>query len=89
MSRDINKAIIESIEMIVDKRLEKLIYNDRMAVVTGTQTKGRRTKYKVLMDGAEYLVSDGVNLAPSVNTKVWVHLPNGSLENAYISALIS
>ena len=81
-----NKFIIDSIEMCINKKLERFINNDRMAVVLGTKTKGRKTRYRVQMDGAEYLVSDGIDLKPELNTKVWVHIPNGNLENAYIAA---
>ena len=74
--------------MFIDKKLERFINNDRMAVVLGTKTRGRKTRYRVQMDGAEYLVSDGIGLKPEPNTRVWVHIPNGNLENAYIAAQI-
>lgn len=32
---DTNKFIIDSIEMFINKKLERVINNDRMAVVTG------------------------------------------------------
>lgn len=85
---DTNKFIIDSIEMFIDKKLERVINNDRMAVVLGTKMKGRKTLYRVQMDGGEYLVYDGIGLKPEPNTKVWVHIPNGNLENAYIAARI-
>lgn len=85
---DTNKFIIDSIEMFIDKKLERVINNDRMAVVLGTKMKGRKTLYRVQMDGREYLVYDGIGLKPEPNTKVWIHIPNGNLENAYIAARI-
>lgn len=85
---DTNKFIIDSIEMFIDKKLERFINNDRMAVVLGTKTKGRKTLYRVQMDGGEYLVGDGIGMKPEPNTRVWVHIPNGNLENAYIAARI-
>lgn len=85
---DTNKFIIDSIEMFINKKLERVINNDRMAVVLGTKMKGRKTLYRVQMDGGEYLVYDGIGLKPEPNTKVWVHIPNGNLENAYIAARI-
>ena len=85
---DTNKFIIDSIEMFINKKLEGVINNDRMAVVLGVKTKGRKVLYRVRMDGGEYLVNDGVGLKPEPNTKVWVHIPNGNIENAYIAARI-
>jgi len=85
---DTNKYIIDSIEMFINKKLERVINNDRMAVVLGTKMKGRKTLCRVQMDGGEYLVNDGIGLKPEPNTKVWVHIPNGNLENAYIAARI-
>lgn len=85
---DTNKFIIDSIEMFIDKKLERVINSDRMAVVLGTKMKGRKTLYRVQMDGGEYLVYDGIGLKPEPNTKVWIHIPNGNLENAYIAARI-
>ena len=85
---DTNKFIIYSIEMFINKKLERVINNDRMAVVTGTKMHRRKIKYMVQMDGGEYLVNDGIGLAPKPNTRVWVHIPNGNLENAYIAARI-
>lgn len=83
---DTNKYIIDSIEMFINKKLERVINNDRMAVVLGTKAHGRKVKYRVQMDGGEYLVNDGIGLKPEPNTRVWVHIPNGNLENAYIAA---
>jgi hypothetical protein len=83
---DTNKYIIDSIEMFINKKLERVINNDRMAVVLGTKAYGRKVKYRVQMDGGEYLVNDGIGLKPESNTRVWVHIPNGNLENAYIAA---
>ena len=85
---DTNKFIIDSIEMFINKKLERVINNDRMAVVTGTKMHRRKIKYMVQMDGGEYLVNYGIGLAPKPNTRVWVHIPNGNLENAYIAARI-
>lgn len=84
---NINNAIIQSVEMIINKKLEALLNNDKVATVTGIKTIGRTKKFIVKMDGGEYLVYDGVNLNPPINTKVWIHLPNGKLEQAYISAI--
>ncbi len=75
--------------MIINKKLEKVINNDKMAVVTGTKMHGRKLKYKVQIEGGEYLVNDGIGLKPEPNTRVWVHIPNGNLENAYIAALMA
>lgn len=41
---DTNKFIIDSIEMFINKKLERVINNDRMAVVTGTKMHRRKIK---------------------------------------------
>lgn len=85
--KDINRSIISCIEMLINKKIEKLVYTDRQGIITGVQTTrtGKQT-YKVSIDGAEYAVYDGINLQPEINSRVWVHLPNGSLKDAYICA---
>lgn len=87
--RNLNDVMLDSIEIIISKRLEKLINNDRQGVVTSlTIDKYNKKKYTVVIDGREYKVTDGVNLNPTVGTKVWIHLPNGNWEGAYICAVI-
>ncbi|WMC93197.1 hypothetical protein [Kineothrix sp. MB12-C1] len=87
--RNLNDVMLDSIEIIISKRLEKLINNDRQGVVTEITTdRLGKKKYTVLINGSGYKVTDGVNLNPIIGTKVWVHLPNGNWEGAYICAVI-
>ena len=78
---DIQNEIIQAIEIMVAKRVSSTPM-DIPTVVIGVD----RDYYKVNIDGAEYSVKDGINLNPTVGTKVWVHLPNGKINQAYIAA---
>lgn len=79
---DIKDEIIKTIELLIDKKI-KTSPSDVPAVVLGIS----RNKYKVSVNGIEYLVNDGVRLQPSIGTSVWLHCPNGNISKAYIAAL--
>lgn len=78
---DIQNEIIKTIEIMVAKRVSSTPM-DIPTVVIGVEGD----YYKVNIDGADYSVKDGINLNPTVGTKVWVHLPNGKINQAYIAA---
>lgn len=78
---DIQNEIIQAIDILIKKRLP-VTRMDIPTVVLGVQGD----KYKVNIDGADYNVKDGIGLNPTVGTKVWVHLPNGKINQAYIAA---
>lgn len=79
----IQEKIIQSIDLIVERSLEKYRQQDVSSVVTEI----KNGKYKVLINGADYYVKDGVCVNPNVGTSVWIHMPNGNIKDAYISAL--
>lgn len=79
---NIQEEIIKAINVIVEKNIEKYQLLDVPSVVTGV----KNGKYKVTINGAEYYVKDGVNINPAIGTLVWIHIPNGDIKNAYISA---
>jgi len=78
---DIQNEIIQAIDILIKKRLP-VTRVDIPTVILGVQGD----KYKVNIDGVDYNVKDGIGLNPTVGTKVWVHLPNGKINQAYIAA---
>ena len=81
MSMDIQNEIIQAIDILIQKRIP----TTRMDIPT-VVTRVEGDTYRVNIDGGDYSVKDGINLNPSVGTKVWVHLPNGKINGAYIAA---
>lgn len=81
---DVKYEIIEAINVIVNRRIQKLLNHDVATIVEGIDST--RNRYKVKINGNEKYVKDGVGISPTVGQSVWVHLPNGSLKDAYISA---
>lgn len=79
---NIQEEILKSIELMLQKALEKHQTSDVASVVTEI----KNNKYKVTINGADYWVKDGVGIKPAVGTLVWIHVPNGQIGNAYISA---
>lgn len=77
----IQDEILQAIEIMIQKRVPSAPM-DIPTVVTGVDGD----TYKVNIDGVDYNVKDGVNISPTVGTKVWVHLPNGKINQAYIAA---
>lgn len=80
----IKQEIIESINIIVNSRIQSLVNNDVATIVE--EADPTHNKYKVRINGIEKWVKDGVGISPSVGQSVWVHMPNGSLKDSYISA---
>lgn len=78
---DIQNEIIQAIEILIKKNLPPSRL-DIPTVVLGIEGD----TYLVQIDSGNYYVKDGINLNPTIGTKVWVHLPNGKINQAYISA---
>lgn len=78
---DIQSEIIQAIEVLIKKNLPPSRL-DIPTVVLGIEGD----TYLVQIDGGQYYVKDGINLNPTIGTKVWVHLPNGKINQAYIAA---
>lgn len=78
---DIQNEIIQAIDILIQKRVSSAPM-DIPTVVLGVNGD----TYKIIIDGIEYNVRDGVNINPTVGTKVWVHCPNGKINQAYIAA---
>lgn len=78
---DIKNEIIKTIELLIDKKIQSSP-TDIPTVILGVE----KDKYRVKINGADYRVSDGILLHPTVGTKVWIHCPNGNISQAYIAA---
>lgn len=79
----LKEDIIKAIEELAKKEIRKLsIGKDVPTVIMGTSGE----KYKVIIDGAEHWIKDGVGLGLSVGTSVWVRIPEGNMSFAYICA---
>lgn len=78
--------IYKTVEVIVQKYLEKAKMSQQVAgVVLGTSGKDDG-KYIVSVKNGKYLMKDGVGINPKPNTSVWVCVPNGDWNSAYICA---
>ena len=79
----IQDEIIRTIETIVEKYLRKTnISQDVTTVVTAISGD----KYKVRINTSEYWVKNGVGIELSIGSQVWVHIPNGKLNDMFIMA---
>ncbi len=80
---DIQKEIINSIDIMIKKNLEKNRISQDVASVV-QEISG--SKYKVLINGNSTWIPCGTNLTLTVGKPVWVHLPNGDIKKAFILA---
>lgn len=69
---------------MIDKRLEKQNFGYDVAATIVSVTDGQ---YKIIVNGEEHVVKDGVRLSPTVGSAVWVRVPNGKWNNAFIEAI--
>ncbi len=82
---NIQQEIINAIDVMIEKRLAKLNLGTDVATVV---TEVRDKKYKVLINGQNTWVTDGINCSPSVGTGVWVRIPSGkTVTSAFIEGL--
>jgi hypothetical protein len=80
---DFQEELLSAFESIAKKYIDASSAATEFASVVVSTSDGR---YGIKYNGAEYMVTDGINLNPSVGTAVWVRMPNGSISNAYICA---
>lgn len=80
----IQDELISTIETLVSRAIDKQNRTrDVVSVVTGVNNG----LYEIIIDGQKYWVKDGVNVSPTTGTNVWVKIPNGNINLAYIAAL--
>lgn len=77
----VKEEILQSIKTIVKKEIQKQSTNRVIpSVVTGVENG----KYKVGLDGNDYMVKDAVGINPTVGMGVWVMIPDVGIGQAFI-----
>ena len=67
----IQEEIIETVETVVKKYVGRLnLSRDVISVVTAISND----KYKVIVDGTEHWLKDGIGLNLTVGTQVWIRI---------------
>lgn len=78
--------IYKTVETMIQRYFSKLNISNQKAGVVIEVIDENKAKYKVRINGADYIIKDGINLHPEINTSVWVCLPNNDWNQAYICA---
>ena len=77
----IQDELLNTIETYVQKAINKQSPTRVIpSVVTGINSK----KYKVNIDGKDYMIKDAVGINPTVGMGVWVMIPNVGIGQAFI-----
>ena len=80
---DIQEELIRTINMMISKKFEKSkISTDVPSVIQ--EISGN--KYRVIIKGTSYWIKCGTNLSLNVGSPVWVHIPGGKIDAAFILA---
>lgn len=80
---DIQKEIITTINLLIEKSLSKLaISKDIPSVVTDIDGDN----YIVNINGGKQRLKCGTNITLRKGSTVWVHVPNGDISKAFIIA---
>ena len=80
---DIQKEIINTIDLLIEKRLSKLaISRDIPSVVTDIDGD----TYIVNINGGKQKIKCGTNITLTKGSPIWVHVPNGDFSKAFILA---
>ena len=77
----IQDELFKSIEILVQKAIEKQNVN-RTVASTVEEISGNT--YKCNIDGAYYWIKNGTGTSLSNGTAVWVHIPSGKMNSAFI-----
>lgn len=89
MAQSASSKIIDSILYAVNHAMQPLLHPDYKTGIKAVKSTSAGTLYTVVIQGAEYDVPSGIGLTFNVGDRVWVHAPNNSLKDAYISATIT
>ena len=77
----IQDELLSTIETYVQKVLDNMTLT---RTVPSAVTKIVNGKYEVNIDGHNYMVKDAVGIEPTVGMGVWVMIPEGGIEQAFI-----
>lgn len=77
----VKEEILQAIKTIIKKEIQKQSPTRVMpSVVTGVENG----KYKVNIDGNDYMIKDAVGVNPTVGMGVWVMIPDMGIGQAFI-----
>ena len=76
----VKEEIIQAIQTMIKKEIQKQKTHVVASVVTGINSK----KYKVNIDGNDYMIKDAVGINPTVGMGVWVMIPDVGIGQALI-----
>ena len=77
----VKEEILQAIKTIIKKEIQKQSPTRVIpSVVTGVNNK----KYKVNIDGNDYMIKDAVGIEPTVGMGVWVMIPDVGIGQAFI-----
>ena len=82
----VKDELLDTIEMMVKKSLDKYSQGSQNRVEPCIVTDIVSGRYKVNIDGADYLVKDSVGLGVKIGTQVWVMIPNGNVGQGFVFA---
>lgn len=77
----IQDELLNTIETFVQKSLSK---QSLTRVVPSVVTGIENGKYKVGLDGNDYLIKDAVGINPTIGMGVWVMIPDVGIGQAFI-----
>ena len=77
----IQDELFKSIEILVQKAIER---QNVSRTVASTVEGINGNTYKCNIDGAYYYLKNGTSVSLSNGSAVWIHIPNGKMNNAFI-----
>ena len=77
----IQDELLNTIETYVQKAINK---QSPTRVIPSVVTGIANNKYKVNIDGNDYLIKDAVSINPTVGMGVWVMIPETGIGQAFI-----
>ena len=76
----VKEEIIQAIQTMIKKEIQKQKTHVVASVVTGIEN----SKYRVNIDGKDYMIKDAVGINPTVGMGVWVMIPDVGIGQAFI-----
>ena len=76
--------LIQTIEILINKSINKTASQGRDVVAVISEIENN--KYKVIIDGIDYWLKDGIGLNLAVGMPVWVRIAGKGSNNMYIAS---
>ena len=77
----VKEEILQAIKTIIKKEIQK---QSPTRVIPSVVTGVENGKYKVNIDGNNYMIKDAVGINPTVGMGVWVMIPDMGIGQAFI-----